>query len=181
MNYIAVDLEATCWEYDTSVHEKEIIEIGAVLVDPQSLSRTDEFSRLVRPTDKPHISDYCHQLTGIQTEAVLSAEPFSAVWSEFMDWIGADEFVLVSWGNYDWYQFEAEAKRQNIPFPPSSCMGHINLKERFASIYSLKKPVGLKKGVRKIGLEFEGTNHRGLDDAKNVAAILIHVLPVMQS
>lgn len=181
MNYIALDLEATCWEYDTSVHEKEIIEIGAVLVDGHTLSRQEEFSQLVKPAEKPDISDYCRQLTGIQNEEIFSAAPFSEVWPEFLNWAGADEFTLVSWGNYDWYQLEIEAKRHNMPFPPVNCRGHINLKERFASVYSLKKPVGLKKGVRKIGLEFEGTNHRGLDDAKNVASILIHLLPVIRS
>jgi inhibitor of KinA sporulation pathway (predicted exonuclease) len=34
---------------------------------------------------------------------------------------------------------------------------------------NLRKPCGLEQALRKVGLEFMGSPHRGIDDARNMA------------
>lgn len=49
---------------------------------------------------------------------------------------------------------------------------HINVKELFASTKGLKKKVGMKGALGILGIPLEGTHHRGVDDARNIAKIL---------
>jgi 3'-5' exoribonuclease 1 len=63
MNYVIVDLEATCWEGRDS-SRNEIIEIGAVLVNEQQ-EILSEFEQFVRPLMNPVLSEFCKNLTTI--------------------------------------------------------------------------------------------------------------------
>ena len=70
-----VDLEATCDEIDESESPRslavfpdqmEMIEIGLVVIDPETLEVVDEFQRFVRPQINPILTDFCIKLTSIQ-------------------------------------------------------------------------------------------------------------------
>jgi inhibitor of KinA sporulation pathway (predicted exonuclease) len=50
------------------------------------------------------------------------------------------------------------------------------VKNLFALQNGLEKEVGLQKATALLGLPFEGTIHRGMDDAWNIAAVLDKVL-----
>ena len=71
MNYIIVDLEATCWE-NRSDGKNEIIEIGAVKVnDDQEI--VSEYQQFVKPLKNPILSEFCKELTSIQQTDVENA------------------------------------------------------------------------------------------------------------
>jgi inhibitor of KinA sporulation pathway (predicted exonuclease) len=40
----------------------------------------------------------------------------------------------------------------------------------------LRKKLGMAKALRHVGLELQGTHHRGIDDARNIARLLPHCL-----
>jgi inhibitor of KinA sporulation pathway (predicted exonuclease) len=63
----------------------EIIEIGAVRLDTDSLALEDVFSSFVRPVFGPILSEFRKQPTSIRQENVDQAEPFT----------------LCSWESYD--------------------------------------------------------------------------------
>ncbi|MFH1438386.1 MAG: 3'-5' exonuclease, partial [Pseudomonadota bacterium] len=132
MQYIVVDLEATCWERRSGVEEMEIIEIGAVRLDESSFEVTDEFAKFVRPVLNPVLSGFCTSLTSIRQKQVDQAARFPGVYSDFLSWIGDSRFRLMSWGRYDWRQLEADCEKHAIGFPPAGCDGHVNLKEPFS-------------------------------------------------
>ncbi|MCW3055786.1 MAG: 3-5 exonuclease, partial [Chthonomonadales bacterium] len=117
MRYIVVDLEATCWERDSTPERMEIIEIGAVCLTPDAGAYTGEFSAFVKPTASPLLSEFCTQLTSIQQQDVDNADTFATVFPRFIDWIGEEPMQLVSWGRYDLDQFRLVCKRNSLPFP----------------------------------------------------------------
>jgi inhibitor of KinA sporulation pathway (predicted exonuclease) len=178
MDYIIVDLEATCWEHGSDISEMEIIEIGAVRLSGQELFVSAEFSRFVRPTQHPILSEFCKQLTSIPQERIDQANPFPFVFSEFLDWIGHGEYTLCSWGNYDLRQFRAECDRHGIPFP-SNFTNHINIKREFSRLHKTKE-CGMKSALQLVGLPLHGVHHRGIDDARNIAILARLVLPFMK-
>jgi 3'-5' exoribonuclease 1 len=94
MRYIIVDLEATCWQSVRDRQRMEIIEIGAVELHAASEPYTRDFSCFVRPVVEPTLSDFCLQLTSIRQKQVDFAATFREVFPAFLNWIGADPFVL---------------------------------------------------------------------------------------
>jgi 3'-5' exoribonuclease 1 len=175
VDYIIVDLEATCWEENVEVSQMEIIEIGAVRLSGEALSETSEFDRFVRPTRSPVLSSFCIQLTSIPQERVDQSAPFPSVFADFLTWIGNGDYTLCSWGKYDLRQFQAECDRHAIPLPPGFA-GHINIKREFARLMKTKE-CGMKRAPQIAGLPLVGTHHRGIDDARNIASLARLVLP----
>lgn len=55
---------------------------------------------------------------------------------------------------------------------------HVNLKQRFAKARRLDKPLGLNGALQLAGMQFNGQQHRALEDARNTARLLPLILPV---
>jgi inhibitor of KinA sporulation pathway (predicted exonuclease) len=71
-------------------------------------------------------------------------------------------------------QIERQCRAIGIhhPFGPT----HINIKNLLALTLGLKREVGLDKGLELLNIPLEGTHHRGVDDAWNIAGILAELL-----
>jgi inhibitor of KinA sporulation pathway (predicted exonuclease) len=174
-SYIIFDLEATCWEKGTRLEDMEIIEIGAVRLDVDSGEIVGEFSCFVQPVERPELSDFCTQLTGIQQDDVADAKLFADALEAFADWIGSDVIAVCSWGAYDIRQLRVECRRHGAEL--AVVFGnHVNLKGRFAELQGGHR-FGVKRALRKMGLRFEGSHHRALDDARNIAKLARLILP----
>jgi inhibitor of KinA sporulation pathway (predicted exonuclease) len=178
VRYVIVDVEATCWEKGTTPRRPEIIEIGAVILAPATFEVTHEFASFVRPVAVPAVSEFCQRLTGIDQAHMDAADDFAAVLARFLEWIGPDPFVLASWGAYDPKQFEVDCARHRIQFP-APFRRHLNLKKAFADLRGIK-PCGMKQALRLLGIPLDGTHHRALDDAKNIARIARLILPALK-
>ena len=170
--YLIVDLEATCSD-DGAVprQEMEIIEIGAVLMSTKTLQVEDEFQTFVRPVRHPVLTDFCTRLTTITQEQVDSAPVFIDALMHFTKWAkrhGSTRFC--SWGNYDRNQFHQDCEQHRIDFPFNN--GHLNLKQAFTDEMGTRKRFAMNAAMKKLGLEHEGTLHRGIDDARNTARIV---------
>ncbi|MEZ6142137.1 MAG: 3'-5' exonuclease [Zavarzinella sp.] len=179
MRYIIVDLEATCWENVRDFDRMEIIEIGAVELLAADEPPAREFNRFVCPVVERELSEFCRQLTSIEQNDVDAADGFWAVFTEFLEWIGEEPFYLCSWGGYDLSQFRIDCRRHGLTFPPSF-ERHINLKKEFARLMSVKV-CGMERALAHAGLPLEGTHHRGIDDARNIAKLAALVLPSLES
>lgn len=175
MNFIIVDLEATCWENVRNYDRMEIIEIGAILMPSPTSEPTREFAEFIKPVVEPILTEFCSQLTTIRQSNVDAADTFPVVFHRFLEWIGSDHFVFCSWGGYDKTQFQIDCERHEIEFP-DSLNNHINLKKEFAKMFSVKS-CGMKRALSMAGLAFDGTHHRGIDDARNIAKLARMILP----
>lgn len=175
MRYVVVDLEATCWEDARGAPEMETIEMGAVLLAEAGGPAIDTFGSFVRPVVVPELSAFCTRLTSIRQHDVDAAEPFWAVFPRFVEWIGDEPFVLCSWGDYDLKQFRHDCRRHRMPLPPTF-ERHVNLKKEFARQRCVK-PCGMAKALSIAGIVLEGTHHRAVDDAANIAKLAKLLLP----
>jgi 3'-5' exoribonuclease 1 len=168
MNYIIFDLEATC-EKDNKAFKNEIIEIGAVKLN-ENLEIIDTFNEFIKPKLNPILTEFCKELTTINQSDVDNADNFSKVVEGFKKWIGVgkEDYILCSWGFYDKNQFinDCILNRVNDYW----VMKHISLKHQFAEIKDVR-PCGMEKALNILKLQLEGTHHRGIDDAKNIAKI----------
>ncbi len=171
MNYIILDLEATCWKDRSIQKQNEIIEIGAVKINDKGEPQ-DEFCEFIKPKLNPVLSDFCKELTTITQEEIDIADPYENVIERFKNWIDVEEpYVLCSWGFYDKKQFQKDCELHNLSI--DWLENHISLKHQYAKIKNLRKPIGMGGALKKEKLTLEGTHHRGIDDARNIAKIFI--------
>lgn len=176
MTYIIVDFEATCCDKGTvPSDEMEIIEIGAVALHGNGQTVLDEFQSFVKPVRNPILTDFCKNLTSIKQTMVDSAPSFEQVLDVFRAWLtGFENPVFCSWGNYDKKQLRQDCAFHNVTYPFSK--EHINIKQKFAVKMVLKRQVGLAMALKIKHIPFEGSHHRGIDDARNIARIFLMIL-----
>ncbi|GGK06239.1 exonuclease domain-containing protein [Pseudomonas matsuisoli] len=176
--WLVIDLESTTEEGGWPVEDMEIIEIGVSLVTRDG-AELDRFQRFVRPRQRPLLTLFCRELTHIEQADIDGAAHLDVVWQELERWIEPYHGRLqawVSWGDYDRQQLVNDWRRLGIDSTLSQ-LPHINLKQRFAKIRQLEKPVGLNRALELAGTSFFGEQHRALTDARNTAKLLPSVLP----
>ncbi|MDZ7270405.1 MAG: exonuclease domain-containing protein [candidate division KSB1 bacterium] len=174
-DYVVIDLEATCWQERRPRECKETIEIGAVRLDGDTLRLYDEFATFVRPMENPELSDFCRRLTRIRQKEVDSAPVFTVALAELLEWLGPEPVLFCSWGTFDRTQLRIDCRRHGVTFP-EVLTRHVDLKRAFAD-WRHHKRVGLSKALQLLGMQFQGTPHRGLDDARNVARVAQIMFP----
>ncbi len=174
MNYIIVDLEATCWKKGSRPKRMEIIEIGAVKLDVNTFEKINEFSSFLKPVNEPVLSEFCTELTSIKQFDVDNAPIFPDIFEQFLNWIGPEPYYLCFWGEYDLKQFRIDCERNSIPFP-DSFNNHINIKKKFCKMKEIK-PCGMRRALQLLEIPLEGTHHRGIDDARNIGKIAKQIL-----
>src|SRR4029079_2894272 len=154
-------------------------EVGTADLPAPKEPPSREFSRFIRPVAGRELSDFCRRLTTIRQRDVDQADEFWAVFPEFLQWIGEEPCILCSWGGYDLTQFRIDCRRHGLEFP-ASFERHVNLKKEFARLMSVKAS-GMERALAQVGLPLEGTHHRGIDHARNIARLAALVLPVLES
>ncbi|KAB2815639.1 3'-5' exonuclease [Phaeocystidibacter marisrubri] len=168
---LVVDIEATCWNGPTPEGMmNDIIEIGICSLDINTGEITDNRGILVRP-ERSTISPFCTELTTITPEMI---DEYGISFKEALK-ILKDEYLSTSrawasYGAYDLNQFKRQCSDLNrgYPFGPS----HINVKTLFALKNKLGHETGMAGALEHLNIPLEGTHHRGVDDAKNIAKIL---------
>ena len=140
------------------------------------------FHHYVQPTEEPHLSEFCRNLTGITQSQVENAAPLGPVLMLFNNFLksldlkfNSDDVVkncaVVTWTDWDMkICLGYECKRKNLMFP--TCLkSWIDLKLIYRKFYN-RKPQGLNGALTEMGLKFEGREHSGLCDAKNTGKLV---------
>jgi inhibitor of KinA sporulation pathway (predicted exonuclease) len=177
--YLVIDVEATCDEdHRIPRDQSEIIEVGAVLCEDATLSPVGEFQTFVRPVRHPRLTPFCTRLTSISQADVDAAPGFAAAMQGLAAFLrdsgAAGRFTFCSWGDYDRQQFSRDERRSGVRAPLGA--RHVNLKEAFRRRSGDGGRLGCGQIMRRVGLSFQGTAHRGIDDARNIARLLPYCL-----
>lgn len=175
-NVLVIDVESTCWE-PPEVQPKneisEIIEIGIAVVNIKDLKIVQNDSIIVRP-QRSKVSNFCTKLTTLTQEYVNQGTTFQAALEILKRDFKSEDRTFVSWGDYDRKMFERNSRDYGVkyPFGPR----HMNLKNSFTMLHGLEREPGLDTALDYLGMNLQGTHHRGVDDARNIADIFIHSL-----
>jgi len=169
---IVFDLEFTAWigsmasRWTREGEHTEIVQIGAVKLDAETLKVTEEFDCLVRPRVNPVLSQYLIDLTGITNEMLdAKAVDFITAYRGFLDFVGPspiwafgrDDLIFAD--NLKLYAWDA------LPVPPYS-----NVIPWFAEHGIDLRGKHACDVAEASGAVFEGRKHDALSDARGVAA-----------
>jgi len=170
-NIIIIDLEATCWNGKVPEGQvNEIIEIGICVLDTSTGLISQNDGILIKP-ERSKVSPFCTELTTI-TQELLDTEgvSFKEVCTKLREDYNAHYYTWSSYGAYDLNMMKKQCKIRGIDYPLSQ--DHINVKTLFSETKGLRKKVGMNGALGILNIPLEGTHHRGIDDAKNIAKIL---------
>ena len=184
LDYLCVfDFEATCELKDKVTDQlqfpHEIIEFPVILIRTSTLEKVAEFHSYVRPVLNPILTPFCTELTGITQAQVDTADEFPVVLARLQVWMAnyglgvSHTFSFASDGPWDFRDFfTMQCIFSGIKRPEFS-RSWINIRKHFSNKY--KERSGVDGMLKTLGLSFEGRPHCGLDDARNIARILVAV------
>jgi inhibitor of KinA sporulation pathway (predicted exonuclease) len=171
---LAIDLEATCDADQLPVAKREIIEVGAVIIGGEHPQKLAEFQSFVRPIKTEALTDYCMTLTSIQQSDVDSAPLFPDVLvalRQFLEPFPNARFC--AWGDYDYGQFKRDCVTHEQDFP---FVDQLDVSRSFRKMYKLGRRPSMREAAASLSVEFEGQQHRAIDDAHCLAEILIRLM-----
>ena len=167
---LVVDLEATCDARGFPRSERETIEIGAVLVDAETLEAVDEFQAFVRPQRHPVLTEYCTALTHITQAMVDAADSFAQAFPRFVETLVVEnDLVFASWGGYDRRQLRRDCAYHDLVYPFEE---HLDLSIEYTQHAGLVRRASMARALESVGMTMDGSQHRGIDDARNLARLL---------
>ncbi|XP_072041889.1 3'-5' exoribonuclease 1-like [Amphiura filiformis] len=181
-DYICViDFEATCDEPSPPDYLQEIIEFPVVLLNTHTLEIEESFTHFCKPVINPKLSDFCKVLTSITQAQVDHADTFPVVLNKVKEWMDSKglgtthTFAVAADGPWDMnYFLNIQCELSEIPFPEYA-KRWVNLSKAFSNFYKTHR-MNLLSMLTTLELSFKGRQHRGIDDAKNIARIAIQLL-----
>ncbi len=176
---VVLDFEATCREGEPP-EPQEIIELPSVLVSLRERAIVAEHESFVRPVFHPRLTPFCTELTGIRQEDVDGAPAFPEALAAHQAWLAShglletdDAFAFVTCGEWDLRSMlPRQCAASRIPLP-RVYRRWINVKTIFASTLRRSASIGMPHMLSALGLELEGRHHRGIDDCRNIARIVL--------
>jgi len=180
----------------------EVIEFGLVLLplkgvkrplsvkDIQTANCTEEIQLYCKPTEKPLLSQFIKDLTGISQETVDAAPTFDIQFKALKSWLITHKLIdstgvktcnwaICTWSDADVQVIKNEVERKEVGEFPEALNAWINLKDDsyFKKVYRRPPRQGLENccnTIAKVG--FVGGAHSGIVDARNTAAICVDMV-----
>lgn len=175
-NIIIFDLEMCCWDDGRERNTGEIIEIGLCQINTKNLEINKVAQYYVRP-ESDEVSQFCTDLTGITPKIVQrQGRPLNEVLATIKKNFGSSGKVFMAWGQDDKILLD-EINEKGIEFE----MGDYVNAAALIRILTGKDRNSQIQAMAEFGLEFEGSQHSGVDDAKNLARLIIEVMKSVRS
>jgi len=175
--FIVIDVEATCYERndEPANFQSEIIEIGLCVIRLEDRELVEKKSIIVRPVLFP-VSPFCTTLTTLTPADVDKGISFKEACDILVNEYHSNKRAWGSWGDYDKNQFYKQSNRENVQYPLYRT--HINIKNLYSLMFKKKIECGVHGACEEMfGKDsFDGTQHRGVDDAWNIARIFAEIL-----
>ncbi|MFE0419750.1 exonuclease domain-containing protein [Streptomyces tendae] len=126
---------------------------------------------------RSRVSAFCTELTGITQAEADRGVSLARACDTLVREHGAGARPWASWGDYDRKQFVRQCAADGVPYPfglPAE-RSHTNAKAVFTEAHGLRRRPGMARALEIAGLPLEGRHHRGVDDAWNIAALVLRL------
>ncbi|KAK7405300.1 hypothetical protein VNO78_06508 [Psophocarpus tetragonolobus] len=167
----------------------EILEFPVLLISTKTLQVEDIFHRFVRPSkmSEQRINEYIegkYGKFGVHRVWHDTAIPFTEVIQQFGLWLMRHQLwmggelnraAFVTCGNWDLKtKVPQQCEVSKIKLPPYF-MEWVNLKDVYLNFYN-RRATGMVKMMKELQIPLMGSHHLGIDDSRNIARVLQHML-----
>lgn len=176
MNYIVLDLEWNHPKIDAKDRIQElpfeIIEIGAVKVDADTLEVVSTFSEMIKPQVYLEMNEIIHEILHVEIGDLEKKDTFDNVVKRFFDWCGSN-YVFCTWGNMDLTELQRNMDYFNIKGYIDGPIKYCDVQKIFALEYlGYKSALSLETVIEYFNLEKKYEFHRAIADAMYTVKIL---------
>ena len=171
-----LDTELTCYADGVfpEGEKQEIIEVGITTIDLHHLQVVRTYSIPVKPV-MSSVSPFCTELTG-WTAAKLARQgvSFAEACRRLSVKHGSQSRLLVTDSNGDVKSVREQCQLMNVEYPFGD--DHMNVATLFSIVTGQRQNLGLVQMLTKLGITFEGIQHRAGADSFNIARVLLALL-----
>lgn len=165
---LVFDLERTCWDgIPPEGMFPEIIQFGWCFLNPLTGERYGRNSVYVKPMNS-YVSAFCTDLTGITPAMVRRGQPLSTTSARLLN-MGLKQYVSAGYGN-DWDEVREEC--DSVACDMFLSDEYIDVSTFTKLALNQHKNVGLRRACERLGMQWEGEEHRADWDAWNTAGLL---------
>ncbi|MGF1701369.1 exonuclease domain-containing protein [Photobacterium makurazakiensis] len=171
---VCFDLEMCCWNDGRESRTGEIIEIGVAELDLASGEIVRRAQHFVKP-EHDEVSPFCTELTGIKPEVIeKNGKPLGIILKSIEQKFGGRHKIYAAWGRDDLI-LHNECKEKDVKVPFNEFLNIATLFRLQRHVY--KKRCGQRAAMEMAGIEWEGRQHSGYDDAYNLARLTKTLFP----
>ena len=174
-----LDFEATCWDRSK---EHEIIEFPSVLLEwspgSKSVTTISEIQIFIKPSRRPVVSEFCHNLTGITQEQVNGGVSLKEALKTHLEWLkehcnnSTENVIIVTCGHWDLQtMLPMDLGLNHLRYPDPVYKSWVNIKQAFTAALKPFRVRSMPQMLKHLKLEMIGRHHSGIDDSKNIARI----------
>ena len=178
MNYIIFDLEYN-QQHPDDINPSdpkppllfEIIQVGAIKMSKE-LKPISIFNSLVKPNVHLKLHPYVENLTKINIDDLNKSLNFKSVYTDFINFIGQEENILVVWGISDIKELIKNIEFYNLDSSKISNK-YIDIQSYVSKLFKLPKgqKISLKNAVEALNITVEGEFHDAFFDAHYTAEV----------
>ncbi len=193
IEYLCVlDFEAVCEKDVRIAPPQEILEFPTVLVHVPTQKIIAEFHFYVRPQVHTRISAFCTELTGIEQATVDAGITFEDCFARHIAFLrshnldpndpegaapGNHSFAYATCGDWDLKTCLPQSFAHFRTNTLRCFQQWINVKKAFTELYPRLPPArGMDQMLTSLRMPLVGRHHSGIDDARNIAAIVLRML-----
>ena len=94
---------------------------------------------------------------------------------DYEDWmgVGSEDVIPLSWGEFDKRQLLTDAQLHDMQL--DWLESHVCFQKHFGKWKQSQNQIGLKNALEDEGIGWTGTEHRAIDDARNMAQLFCKV------
>ena len=153
----------------------EIIEIGAVKIDPVTYDEIGSIQNFVKPHFFPKQSVDTMEFCSITEADMKTAITFKAMMDKLNDMYTPGETYIVAWGGEDFNVLKTGCKNHHITNPILQA-DYVDLADAYRKLHNDSYTTSLTNTAKELGIEIKGHSHAAYDDAALTAKILIKLM-----
>lgn len=175
MNFLLVDFEFTFYKKPFGrprTFFSEIIEIGAVKLDGETLKECGKLQDFVKPQFFPKQAADAMNFCMITPNDMKKAITFQKMIEKLAELYVPGETYFVTWGDCDYKVLSTCCEKYKVrnPIRQEDCL---DLAEAYKLMKGEENTPGLKASAQELGVDADGLWHTAFDDASNTGRILV--------
>lgn len=153
----------------------EILEYGWVVWDEEQKTLLGEEQSFVKPKFFPKQAKEGQDFSMITQEDLKTGIEYDQMIERLRKIYRPGETYFVAWGDSDWHVIAEACARYGVENPLQPC-DYLDLSKEYQRFFNLDYRPSLKNALDTQQIELSGIWHTALDDAKNTAKLVKHML-----